>query len=49
MIFGFDGVEAHQCGFMRFGAIRPKWRASTEIGINGFRFYDKHPSSLESA
>jgi hypothetical protein len=24
LIFGLDGIDAHQHGFMRFGAIRPK-------------------------
>jgi hypothetical protein len=36
MIFGLDGVNAHQRGFMRSGAIRPKWQASSEIGAKSF-------------
>jgi hypothetical protein len=24
LIFGLNGIDAHQCGFMRFEAIRPK-------------------------
>ena len=34
--------NAHWCGFMRFGAIRPKWRPSNEIGANSFRLYYGH-------
>jgi hypothetical protein len=46
-----DGVDAHQCGFMRFGAICPKWRASSEIGtkLKVIDFTMDTPSSLESA
>jgi hypothetical protein len=36
LIFGLDGVDAHQRGFMRFDAIHPKWQASSEIGANSF-------------
>ena len=43
MIVGLDGVDAHQRGFMRFGAIYPKWRAFSEIGIRSFRLYYGHP------
>ena len=43
MIFGLDGVDAHQRGFVRFGAIRPNWRASSEIGAKSFRLYYGHP------
>ena len=43
MLFGLDGVDAHQRGFMRFGAIRPKWRASNEIGAKSFQLYYGHP------
>ena len=43
MIFGLDGVDAHQRGFMRFGAICPKWRASGEIGVKSFQLYYGHP------
>ena len=28
---------------MLFGAIRPKWRASTEIGAKSFQLYYGHP------
>jgi hypothetical protein len=28
---------------MRFGAIRPKWRASSEIGAKSFRLYYGRP------
>jgi hypothetical protein len=28
---------------MRFGAIRPKWRASSEIGAKSFQLYYAHP------
>jgi hypothetical protein len=49
LIFGLDGVNAHQRGFMCFGAIRPKWWASSEIGVNFFDFIMDIPSLLESA
>jgi hypothetical protein len=42
LIFELDGVDAHQRGFMRFGAIRPKWWASNEIGAKSFRLYYGH-------
>ena len=32
---------------MRFGAIRPKWRAFNEIGTKSFQLYYGHPSSRE--
>jgi hypothetical protein len=35
-IVGLDGVDAHQRGFMRFGAIRPKWQDSSEIDTKSF-------------
>ena len=28
---------------MRFGVIRPKWRASSEIGSKSFQLYYGHP------
>jgi hypothetical protein len=34
LIFGPDGIDAHQRGFMCFGAICPNWWASNEIGAN---------------
>jgi hypothetical protein len=37
-MFGLDGVDAHQRGFMRFGAIRPNWRASSGFGAILFIF-----------
>ena len=43
LIVGFNGIDAHQCNFMRFGAIRPKWQASNEIGVKSFRLYHGHP------
>ena len=43
MIFGLDGIDAHQRGFMRFGAIRPKQRASNEIGAKSLQPYYGHP------
>jgi hypothetical protein len=33
---GLDGMNAHQHSFMRFGAICPKWQASSEIGTKSF-------------
>ena len=36
-------LEAHQRGFMRFGAIRPKWRASSESNVKSFRLYYGDP------
>ena len=36
-------MNAHQRGFMRFGAIHPNWRASSEIGTKSFRSYYGHP------
>ena len=30
-------------GFMRFSAIRPKWQASSEIGVKSFQLYYGHP------
>ena len=42
MVFGLNGVEAHQRGFMRYGAICPDWRASTEIGAKSFKLYYGH-------
>jgi hypothetical protein len=36
LLFGLDNVDAHQRNFMRFGAVRPKWRASNEIGAKSF-------------
>jgi hypothetical protein len=42
MIFGLDSVDAHQRDFMRFGAICPKWRASSEIGVKSFQLYYGH-------
>ena len=42
-MFGLDGIDAHQRGFMRFGAIRPKWRAFSEIGAKSFQLYYGHP------
>ena len=30
-------------GFMRFGAICPKWQASSETGAKSFRLYYGHP------
>ena len=47
-MFGLDGVDTHRRGFMRFGAIRPNWRASSEIGAKSFWLYYGIPSSLES-
>ena len=32
-----------QRAFMCFGAIRPKWRAFSEIGTKNFRLYYGHP------
>ena len=29
--------------YMRFGAIRPKWRAFNEIGAKSFQLYYGHP------
>ena len=43
LIVGLDGVDAHQRGYMRFGAIRPKWWASSEIGTKSFQLYYGHP------
>jgi hypothetical protein len=43
LIFELDGVNAHQRGFMHFGAIRPDWRASTEIDTKSIRSYYGHP------
>ena len=44
MIFGLNGVDAHQCGIMHFVAIRPKWRDSSEIGIKKkIQLYYGHP------
>jgi hypothetical protein len=43
LIFGLDGVDAHQRGFMRFDVIRPNCRASSEIGAKKFRLYYGHP------
>jgi hypothetical protein len=43
MIFGLDGVDAHDRGFMHFDAIHPKWWASSENGANSFRLYYGHP------
>ena len=40
---------AHQRDFMGFGAIRPKWQASIEIGTKFFDFVMDTPSLLESA
>jgi hypothetical protein len=42
-MFGLDGVNAHQHGFMRFSAIRPKWRAFSEIDAKSFQLYYGHP------
>jgi hypothetical protein len=39
LIFGLDGVDAHQRDFTRFGAIHPKWQASSEIGAKSFGLY----------
>jgi hypothetical protein len=36
LICELDGINAHQRGFMRFGAIRLKWQASSEIGGKSF-------------
>jgi hypothetical protein len=41
-MFGLDGVDAHQRGSMRFGAIRPKWRASSEIDAKSFQLHYGH-------
>jgi hypothetical protein len=41
-MFGLDIVDAHQRDFMRFGAFRPKWRASNEIGSKKFQLYHEH-------
>jgi len=41
-MFGLDSVDAHQRGSMRFGAIRPKWRASNEIGFKSFQLHYGH-------
>jgi hypothetical protein len=44
LIFGLNGVDAHQRGFMRFSAIHPKWwRASSEIGAKSFQLYYGYP------
>ena len=43
LIFGLNGVDAHQRGFMRFGAIRTKWRASRQIDTQSCRLYYGHP------
>ena len=42
-MIGLDSVHAHQCGLMHFGAIRPKWQASSEIGAKSFQLYYGHP------
>jgi hypothetical protein len=42
-MFELDGVDTHQRGLMRFSAIRPKWRASSQIGAKKFRLYYGHP------
>ena len=42
-MFRLDGINTHQRGFMRFGAIRPKWQASNAIGAKSFRLYYGHP------
>jgi hypothetical protein len=36
LIFGLDGANAHQHGFMRFGAIRLNWQSFNEIGTKSF-------------
>jgi hypothetical protein len=36
VIFELDGIDAHQRNFVRFGAIYPKWQASSEIGAKRF-------------
>jgi hypothetical protein len=43
LTIGLDGVDAHQRGFMRFGAICPKWHASSEIGTKSFCLLHGHP------
>ena len=43
MIFGLNSVDAHQRGFMRFGAIRTKWWASRQIGAKSCQLYYGHP------
>ena len=43
MIFGLNGVNTHQRGFMRFGAICPNWQASSDIGAKSSRLYYGHP------
>jgi hypothetical protein len=48
-IFGLDGVDAYQRGFMHFGAIRPKWQASNELAPKVFDFTMDTPSLPERA
>jgi hypothetical protein len=42
-MFGLDGIDAHQCSFMSFGAICPNWQASNEIGAKSVWLYYGHP------
>ena len=42
-MFGLDDVDAYQRYFMRFGAIYPKWWASSDIGAKSFWLYYGHP------
>jgi hypothetical protein len=46
-MFGLNGVDTHQRGFVRFGAICPKWPASNKIGVTNFRLYYGHPLLAE--
>ena len=48
-MFGLNNVNAHQRGFMRFGAIRPNWGASSEIGAQNSDFTMDIPSSPDNA
>jgi hypothetical protein len=43
LIFGLDNINAHQRGFMHFGAIHPKWEAPNEISTKSFQLYYGHP------
>ena len=43
LILGLNNVDAHQRGFMHFGAICPNWHVSNEIGAKTFQLYFGHP------
>jgi hypothetical protein len=42
-MFGLNGVDTHQRGFMCFSVIYPNWQASSEIGAESFQLYYGQP------